>query len=84
MKSAKKRAPRKSLRKSGWITLEGGFAARECEIIDLSDSGAKISIVDPSGLSSTLRLGFTRDGRAGRPCQVVWRRGNTAGLRFTS
>ena len=28
----KKRETRKSLRQSGWITFEGGFAARPCVI----------------------------------------------------
>jgi hypothetical protein len=33
-------------------------------------------------LPATLRLGFARDARTGHNCQVVWRRGNMAGLKF--
>ena len=29
----KKREVRKSLRQPGWITLEGGFAARQCVVL---------------------------------------------------
>jgi len=78
----KKREARKTLTQPGWITLDGGFAARQCVVQDMSASGAKISIDDPNALPATLRLAFTRDARTGRPCQVVWRRGNSVGVKF--
>jgi hypothetical protein len=78
----KKREARKTLTQPGWITLDGGFAARPCVVQDMSASGAKISIQDPNALPATLRLAFSRDARTGRPCQVVWRRGNSVGVKF--
>lgn len=78
----KKRELRKSLRQSGWITLEGGFAARQCVVHDISSSGAKITIDDPSMLPARLRLAFARDARTGRNCEVVWRRGKSVGVKF--
>jgi hypothetical protein len=78
----KKREARKTLTQPGWITLDGGFAARQCVVQDMSASGAKISIDDPNALPATLRLAFSRDARTGRPCQVVWRRGNSVGVKF--
>ena len=78
----KKREARKSLYQPGWITLEGGFAARPCVVRDLSSSGAKLTIEDPNTLPAKLRLAFSRDARTGRPCEVVWRRGNTVGIKF--
>ena len=79
---AKKREARKSLRQPGWITLEGGFAARTCVVEDLSSSGAKITVEDNNTLPARLRLAFTRDPRGGRPCEVVWCRGRTVGVKF--
>jgi hypothetical protein len=79
---AKKREARKSLRQPGWITLEGGFAARACVVEDLSASGAKVSVEDNNTLPAKLRLSFTRDTRNGRPCEVVWRRGKSFGVKF--
>jgi hypothetical protein len=79
---AKRRAARKSLRQPGWITLEGGFAVRACVVEDLSSSGAKITIEDNNTLPARLRLAFTRDARNGRPCEVVWCRGRTVGVKF--
>lgn len=48
--SSKKRESRKSLSQPGWITLEGGFAARQCVVQDLSATGAKVTIDDPNSL----------------------------------
>ena len=78
----KKRAARKSVSQAGWITLEGGFAARQCVVQDLSISGAKVTIDDSNSLPAKLRLALVRDGRSGRNCEVVWRRGGTVGIKF--
>jgi hypothetical protein len=80
--SNKKRETRKSVHQSGWITLEGGFAARQCVVRDLSATGAKVTIDDPNTLPAKLRLAFSRDARTGRACEVVWRRGKSVGIKF--
>ncbi|MEH2608921.1 PilZ domain-containing protein [Bradyrhizobium sp. AZCC 1693] len=80
--SSKKRESRKSLSQPGWITLEGGFAARQCVVQDLSATGAKVTIGDPNSLPTKLRLAFSRDARTGRRCEVVWRRGKSVGVKF--
>jgi hypothetical protein len=82
MAGTKKREVRKSLRQPGWITLDGGFAVRTCVVQDISSAGAKITADDASALPGTLRLAFARDARTGRNCQVVWRRGNSIGVKF--
>ena len=82
MAAAKKRQARKSLQQPGWITLDGGFAARRCVVRDMSSTGAKITIDDPNMLPAKLRLAFARDARTGRKCEVVWRRGNSVGVKF--
>ena len=71
-----------SLSQPGWITLEGGFAARQCVVQDLSTTGAKVTIEDPNSLPAKLRLAFSRDARTGRRCEVVWRRGKSVGVKF--
>ena len=78
----KKRESRKSMHQSGWITLEGGFAARPCVVQDMSSSGAKVTIDDPNTLPAKLKLAFSRDARTGRSCEVVWRRGKSVGIKF--
>ena len=80
--TAKKREARKSLSQPGWITLDGGFAARQCVVKDMSTTGAKVIIEDPNTLPAKLRLAFSRDARTGRACEVVWRRGKSVGVQF--
>ena len=58
-----KREARKSVRQSGWITLDGGFAARPCTVLDLSSAGAKITVDDPQAVPAKVRLAFSRDAR---------------------
>jgi hypothetical protein len=82
MPAAKKREARKLLGQSAWITLDGGFAARQCVVQDISTAGARISVDDATTLPARLRLAFSRDARTGHKCHVVWRRGRSAGLRF--
>ena len=77
-----KRDARKSVSQSGWITLDGGFAARQCMVQDISTSGAKITVDDPDIVPAKLRLAFSRDTRTGRNCAVVWRRGKSLGVKF--
>lgn len=80
--AAKKREARKSVSQPGWLTLDGGFAVRPCVVRDLSSTGAKITVDDPNVLPAKLRLGFSRDARTGQPCEVVWRRGKSVGIKF--
>ena len=82
MAAARKRAARKSVQQSGWITLDGGFAARRCVVHDMSSTGAKITVENSSALAGRLRLAFSRDARSGRRCEVVWRRGKSFGVKF--
>jgi hypothetical protein len=65
-----------------WITLDGGFAARQCMVQDISSSGARIAVDDAVTLPASLQLAFARDARTGHKCQVVWRRGKSAGVKF--
>ena len=82
MALTKKRDARKSVQQSGWITLDGGFAARQCVVQDMSATGAKITVDDSNVLPAKLRLAFSRDARTGRSCEVVWRRGKSLGVKF--
>ncbi|WP_024509685.1 PilZ domain-containing protein [Bradyrhizobium sp. ARR65] len=82
MAPTKKRDSRKLFGQPAWITLEGGFAARQCVIADISSSGARLVLDDINILPARLRLAFARDARTGRTCQVVWRRGKSVGVKF--
>jgi len=83
MSQTKKRAKRKLCSQNGWITLDGGFAARQCLVQDISSSGVKITLDrEATKLPGVILLAFSRDARTGRRCQVIWQRGKSAGVKF--
>jgi hypothetical protein len=82
MPAPKKREARKLLGQPAWITLDGGFAARQCVVQNISSAGAQITVDNAAALPAMLRLAFARDARTGHRCQVVWRRGSSAGVKF--
>ena len=70
--NTKKRPARKSLHQAGWITLEGGFAARQCVVKDMSATGAKVTIDDPNSFRNRVasaapgtegKISVVRDGQ---------------------
>jgi hypothetical protein len=81
-RARKTRGPRKSIQQAAWLVFDGSFAARPCKVLDLSDTGAKVTASEGSPVRTKLRLAFSRDVRTGRPCEVVWQRGKTFGVKF--
>ena len=82
MAITRKREARKSVHQSGWITLDGGFAARPCTVLDLSPPAQRSRWTIPSAVPAKVRLAFSRDARTGRTCEVVWRRAKSLGVKF--
>ncbi len=78
----KKRETRRSRSQQAWIRLTGGFASRQCTLMDISQNGAKLVVSDPSDIPSSFTLSTQPGETAGRPCQVIWRRGKMVGVRF--
>lgn len=80
-----KRASRKTRHQTqlgAWLTLDGGFAKRPCTIVDLSATGARLSVQNGGKLGSRIALAMTMDVRKLTPCRLVWQRGNEIGVEF--
>jgi PilZ domain len=77
----KRQQVRRRRHQLAWITLENGTANRKCEVEDVSQSGAKITVDRAVEVGSRLDIAFVPRAAA-RRCEVVWRRGNKLGLRF--
>jgi hypothetical protein len=77
------REPRRDMRKrTAWITVDGDATQHECAVLDVSPGGARIvtdAVIDVSGLFG-LQLVASHPKR--QPCEVVWRKGNTYGIKF--
>lgn len=77
----KSRHERRKTDKPAWIVKGSGFGVTGCKVIDYSDTGAQIEVTDD--LPATFGLSFSITDRRGKQCQVVWRNGNRAGVKFT-
>lgn len=71
---------RRTRYQSAWIVLSGA-ADRECRIMDLSESGAKLCAVVTADLPTRFELAFYPGGKR-RRCTVIWRRGRMLGVQF--
>ncbi len=77
----RRRAHRGKAESQGWVRPDGGFAARPCEIIDLSHAGVRIR-ADGLQIGDVFTLVLSRRGSVGRRVRVKWRRGVEIGGEF--
>jgi hypothetical protein len=76
----KTRPARRRTNQPAWIT-DGGFAARQCTVIDISEGGARLRVEDPQFVKPQFQLKFERSS-PGRACTVAWKKGDVIGIKF--
>jgi hypothetical protein len=76
-----KREVRRSRHTYAWITING-LAASECEVMDISWSGAKIVPDGASAIPARFELSLVQGDQKRQICEVVWRRGKMLGVKF--
>jgi PilZ domain-containing protein len=67
---------------SAWITVEGSFINKECQLIDVSKTGAKILVEWATVLPTRFQLKRIPNSAESTICEVVWRRGRMHGIKF--
>ena len=77
----KRQQVRRRRHQSAWIMLDGKKPGYKCQVADVSQSGAKITLDTAVEVGSLLDIAFVPRAAA-RRCEVVWRRGKTLGIRF--
>lgn len=77
------RKPRHNTRHDAWMVLDGGFAKRNCTVLDLSSGGARIKLADVLPVGSKLHLVLTGDVRKVTHCRLIWRKDTIIGVEFT-
>ena len=77
------REPRRQLHKQpAWITVENDMTKLECLVLDISPGGAKIMTDAAIEVRDRFGLELVSNHLKHQPCEVVWRRGKTYGIRF--
>jgi hypothetical protein len=49
------------------MTVDGGFAERQCTVIDISEGGARLRVEDPQFVKPQFQLKFDRTSPARSP-----------------
>jgi hypothetical protein len=78
-KLKKKRAPRRRRHQSAWLHIKG--SALECNLTNLSQGGAEVVLKQDVDLPSHLAIVLVPNTPA-RMCELIWREGLTAGIKF--
>ncbi|MGQ3361671.1 MAG: DUF2336 domain-containing protein [Phreatobacter sp.] len=77
-----RKTPRKAVAYPAQLSRPDGSAAHRCRLIDVSRTGAKLSLATMARLSGPLLLSFA-NAAVRRPCEAVWQDGRDIGVRFT-
>ena len=77
------REPRRHLQKhAAWMTVDDGATKHECIVLDVSAGGARIVTEVAIDVRDKFGLALVADRPKHQPCEVVWRRGQTYGIKF--
>jgi hypothetical protein len=61
-----------------------GKPSRECKLLDISETGARIALQDTSNLPELFTIEFTASGTPKRICRLVWTSETDIGVAFES
>ena len=84
MPQTKSDKPKREVRgqQSAWIVLNG-LGTSKCEMVDLSNRGAKLVPDGSFVVPARFELAFVHKGEQKRQsCEVLWRRGRMLGVRL--
>ena len=77
----RRRAARTKSGATAWLRLDGGFAMRPCQVLDVSDTGVRIA-VDPSLRVPADFVLVLSQGSQGRRVRIKWRNAKQIGVQF--
>jgi hypothetical protein len=77
----KRRAARVKSGATAWLRLDGGFAMRSCELLDVSDTGVRIAVDSSTRVPNDFVIVLSQGGQ-GRRAHVKWRNAKQLGAQF--
>jgi len=78
----RRRSVRRAIGYRARIVASDGSWTRDCRVLDVSQSGAKLAIDQPAELPSDFILALSERGAAMRRCHVVWTAEREIGVKF--
>jgi hypothetical protein len=77
-----RKSRRRQFHYSARILADKNSPPMACEVVDISESGARLALEREGELPDTFILLLSANGAARRHCRVVWRDGTTVGVEF--
>ena len=77
----RRRFSRRAVNEAAWIEKVPTILER-CKLLNVSESGARLTISDVYDLPESFALHLTRASDPGRPCRIIWRRDHDVGVEF--
>jgi len=82
MRSEQRKKARKPIRHRAWLYVKKGQQPRTATVADISDTGARLDLDQPTGVPDRFTLLLSKNGQARRLCRVVWRSATQLGVEF--
>jgi PilZ domain len=82
MSRVARRAVRQASSATAYLYSADGWPLGECQMRDVSSTGAKLMHEIEDEMPERFLLSFSRDGKVRRHCQVVWKKEKEIGVRF--
>jgi hypothetical protein len=82
MSREKRKSARRKLAVRVFLYTTTGWPIGECQMRDVSETGARLAHLPEDDLPNELLLSLSRDGRVRRHCALMWRTDREIGVRF--
>jgi hypothetical protein len=78
----RRRSIREHVEFPAWIDIGDGSPPRNCTVLDVSETGARIMVSFPADLPKEFWLLLTKDRTRRRHCRRVWRSNTQVGVTY--
>jgi hypothetical protein len=82
MSRDRRAADRRRIRWKALILNSAGKLVCECTIVNVSSTGARLALHEPTALPESFVLVMSRNGDVRRHCELTWYKDKTAGVHF--
>jgi hypothetical protein len=82
MASNRRKFTRRAFSHTARIVGGDGSWEHDCQIMDVSATGARLATAEPLKLPKDFLLALSTGGRAVRKCHLIWSRGKEIGIAF--
>jgi hypothetical protein len=82
MEANRRKGARRAIGYNAKIVANDGSWDRDCRVLDVSQTGAKLAVAQASDIPQDFILALSMDGKATRQCHVMWVKDGEIGVVF--